>query len=140
MVTSERPRRRPRGDKLPLALTKAVEAARDKQANDMVLLDLRKASAFTDFFLICSGRNLRQVKAIADGIEEKLLAAQTRPSLVEGYDRAEWILMDFFDFVVHVFTPETRRFYALERLWGSAERTEFPNLDESDAGAAVRRP
>ncbi len=115
---------------LPPALVAAVDAARGKKADGVVVLDLRKAAAFTDYFLVCSGRNVRQVKAIADAIEEALLASRVRPSLVEGYERAEWILMDFFDFVVHIFTPETRQFYALERLWGSAERTEFPDTED----------
>ena len=130
MAKSERTRKRTGSGKLSAELLKAVEAARDKQAVDAIVLDLRRAAAFTDYFLVCTGRNVRQVKAIADSIEETLRAARVRPALVEGYDRAEWILMDFFDFVVHIFTPEARQFYALERLWGSAERLAFP-----DAGA-----
>lgn len=123
-------RARPGPPTLPAALAAAVEAARAKKADGVVVLDLRRAAAFTDYFLVCSGRNVRQVKAIAEAIEETLRAARVRPSLVEGYDRAEWVLMDFFDFVVHIFTPEMRRFYALERLWGSAERTEFPEAED----------
>jgi ribosome-associated protein len=101
---------------------KAVHAALDKKASDVVVLDLRHTPAFTDFFLICSGQNTRQVQAIADSIEETLKESKIRPSHVEGYERAEWILMDFFSFIVHVFTPATRAFYSLERLWGDAER------------------
>lgn len=129
---SPRPRARKRSShgRLPAPLASAIEAAQDKKAFQVVVLDLRKASAFTDYFLVCSGRNVRQVKAIADAIEETLRAAKTRPSLVEGYRRAEWILMDFFDFVVHVFTPDTRSFYALERLWGNAERIEIADPAE----------
>jgi len=130
MAKSERTRRRSGSTRLPAALVKAIDAARDKQATDVVVLDLRKASSFTDYFLLCTGRNVRQVKAIVDAIEEALLAIRVRPALVEGYDRAEWVLVDFFDFVVHVFTPETRRFYALERLWGSAERLAFPDAGQ----------
>jgi ribosome-associated protein len=100
----------------------AVRAALDKKANDVVVLDLRQTHAFTDFFVLCSGQSTRQVQAIADSIEESLREAKVRPSHVEGYERAEWILMDFFSFVVHVFTPATRAFYSLERLWGDAER------------------
>ena len=100
----------------------AVHAALDKKAHDVVVLDLRETPAFTDFFLVCSGQNVRQVQAIADSIEEALRAAKVRPSHVEGYDRADWVLMDFFTFIVHVFTPATRKFYSLERLWGDAER------------------
>ena len=110
--------------KLPGEVAKAVRAALDKKAADVVVLDLRNTSAFTDFFVLCSGTSQRQVKAIADAVEEALRAAKVRPAHVEGYDRADWILMDFFTFIVHVFTPQTRTFYALERLWGDAEKIE----------------
>jgi ribosome-associated protein len=110
--------------KLPADVSKAVRAALDKKAADVVVLDLRNTSAFTDFFILCSGTSQRQVKAIADSVEETLRAAKVRPAHVEGYDRADWVLMDFFTFIVHVFTPQTRAFYALERLWGDAEKIE----------------
>ena len=113
-----------RHKKLTGDIAKAVRAALDKKAIDVVVLDLRNTHAFTDFFLLCSGQNARQVQAIADAVEEALRAVKVRPSHVEGYDRAEWILMDFFTFVVHVFSPQTREFYSLERLWGDAERIE----------------
>jgi ribosome-associated protein len=102
----------------------AVRAALDKKASDVVILDLRSTPAFTDFFVLCSGQSTRQVKAIVDAVEETLRAAKIRPAHVEGYDRAEWILMDYFTFIVHVFTPQTRAFYSLERLWGDAKRIE----------------
>ena len=114
-------------------VARAVKAALDKKASDVVVLDLRHTPAFTDFFILCSGHSQRQVKAIADGVEETLRAGKVRPAHVEGYDRAEWILMDFFTFIVHVFTPQTRAFYSLERLWGDAERIEVS--DEPPAGA-----
>jgi ribosome-associated protein len=101
-----------------------MAVALDKKAVDPLILDLRKASAFTDYFLVCTGRNARQVQAIADGIEEALRKAGTKPALIEGRERAEWVLIDYFDFVVHIFTPTTRTFYDLERLWGDAERIE----------------
>ena len=110
--------------KLPADVAKAVNAALDKKAQDVVVLDLRGTPAFTDFFVLCSGLNQRQVKAIADAVEETLRATKVRPSHVEGYDRADWVLMDFFNFIVHVFTPQTRAFYGLERLWGDAEKIE----------------
>ena len=113
---------------------KAVRAALDKKASDVVVLDLRNTPAFTDFFILCSGQNQRQVKAIADAVEETLRAAKIRPAHIEGYDRAEWVLMDFFTFVVHVFTPQMRLFYSLDRLWGDAERIEMS--DEPPAAAA----
>jgi ribosome-associated protein len=123
---SARPRRLVQGgpDELTGEIAKAVRAALDKKAFDVVVLDLRRTPAFTDFFLLCSGQNTRQVQAIADAVEEALRAAKIRPSHVEGYERAEWILMDFFTFIVHVFTPQTRAFYSLERLWGDAARIE----------------
>jgi ribosome-associated protein len=141
MAKSERTRKRTGSGKLPAELLKAIEAARDKQAGDAIVLDLRRAAAFTDFFLVCTGRNVRQVKAIADAIEEALRAARVRPTLVEGYDRAEWVLIDYFDFVVHIFTPEARQFYSLERLWGSAERLAFPDVGAAPPpGAAGPQP
>jgi ribosome-associated protein len=114
-----------RPKKLTSEITKAVRAALDKKALDIVVLDLRNTPAFTDFFILCSGQSQRQVKAIADAVDEALRAAKVRPAHVEGYDRAEWVLMDFFSFIVHVFTPQTRTFYSLERLWGDAERIEI---------------
>jgi ribosome-associated protein len=104
---------------------RAVRAALDKKAQDVVVLDLRHTPAFTDYFVLCTGLNVRQVKAIADAVEETLRAGKVRPAHVEGYERAEWVLMDYFTFVVHVFTPQTRAFYSLDRLWGDAERIEF---------------
>jgi ribosome-associated protein len=105
-------------------IAKAVRAALDKKALDVLVLDLRHTPAFTDFFLICTGQNVRQGHAIADAIEEALRAVKRSPAHVEGYKRGDWILMDFFTFIVHVFTPQTREFYSLERLWGDAERIE----------------
>ena len=113
--------------RLPSQIDRAVTAAEDKKAVDMVVLDLRKAAGFTDFFLIASGTNPRQVRAIADAVMETLAGEGVKPAHVEGYDRSEWILLDYFDFIVHVFAPETRVFYGLERLWGSADRIEFPS-------------
>ena len=111
-------------------VSKAIRAALEKKAADVVVLDLRKTPAFTDFFVLCSGQNPRQVKAIADAVEEAMRAAKIKPAHVEGYDRAEWILMDYFSFIVHVFVPQTREFYSLERLWGDAERIEISDPAE----------
>jgi len=111
--------------RLPAQIEAEVRAVEDKKALDVVVLDLRKADGFTDFFVICSGANARQVRAIADSVTESLAAEGVRPAHLEGYDRSEWVLIDYFDFVVHVFAPETRMFYGLERLWGSAERIEM---------------
>jgi ribosome-associated protein len=124
MAKAEKAEKRRTSARLPEAIERAIAAAADKQAVDLVVLDLRKASGFTDFFVICSGGNARQVRAIADGVTEALALDGSKPAHVEGYDRSEWILIDYFDFIVHVFAPETRLFYGLERLWGNAERTE----------------
>jgi ribosome-associated protein len=114
--------------RLPKAISAAIEAAQDRKASGVVVLDLKKAGAFTDYFVICSANNPRQVQAIADAVEEALKAQKQRPSLVEGYARAEWILLDYFDFVIHVFSKHARDFYGLDRLWGSATRHEFPDV------------
>jgi ribosome-associated protein len=110
---------------LPREITRAVAAAHDKKAADVVVLDLRKSDAFTDFFVLCSGQNTRQVNAIVDAIEAALREIDVKANHVEGREHAEWVLLDYFDFVVHVFAPDTRAFYGLERLWGSAERIDM---------------
>jgi ribosome-associated protein len=115
-----------RKPRLPAQVDRAVRAAEDRKAIDLTVLDLRKAAGFTDYFLICSGTNPRQIRAIADSVMEALAEEGVKPAHVEGYDRSEWVLLDYFDFIVHVFAPETRMFYGLERLWGSAERIEVP--------------
>lgn len=103
-------------------LRAAVDAARAKKASDIVVLDLRGLAGFTDYFLICSGASGRQLKTISDAVDESLRAMKRKPIHLEGYPRGEWILMDYVDFVVHVFTPGSREYYDLERLWGDAGR------------------
>lgn len=110
--------------KVPVAVRKAARAALGKKAEDVVLLDLRKGTGFTDFFLLASGGSQRQIVAIADAVLEAMREEGLRPNHVEGYPRQEWILLDYTGFVVHVFTPRTRTFYDLERLWGGAGRIE----------------
>jgi ribosome-associated protein len=101
----------------------ALQACEDKQATDISILEMDKnAGAFTDYFVICSGSNPRQIQAIADDIRERLEAMTYAPKSVEGYNLAEWVLMDYVDFVVHIFSEHARRFYDLERLWKSAKR------------------
>jgi ribosome-associated protein len=98
-----------------------VRYASDKKAHDVVELDLRGVLGYTDYFVICSGNSSRQAKAIQDGILAGLKAAhQAAPRRIEGSADTGWILMDFLDVVVHIFTPETREFYRLEQLWGEA--------------------
>jgi ribosome-associated protein len=118
------PDTRPKTLRLPKQVEAAVSAAEDKKALDLVVMDLRKTGGFTDYFVICSGGNPRQLRAIADGVLETLASQGAKPAHVEGYDRTDWILIDYFDFVVHVFAKESRVFYGLERLWGNAERIE----------------
>src|SRR3981081_1396276 len=117
-------RRKP--SRIPSEIQRAIAAAEDKKAADVLLLDLRKAAGFADYFLICSGGNPRQTRAIADAVMAALATDDAKPAHVAGYERSEWILLDYFDFIVHIFAPETRMFYSLERLWGNAERVEMP--------------
>jgi ribosome-associated protein len=112
--------------RLPATLTLGVAAALDKKAIELVTLDLRGSSAFTDFFVICSGANSRQAQAISDAIEMALKAEGIKPALIEGYPHAAWILIDCFDVIFHIFTPAAREYYGLERLWGDGERIEVP--------------
>jgi ribosome-associated protein len=107
------------------AVMLAAKAAGERKATDIVALDLRKIASFTEFFLICTGTNPRQVQAISDAVEERLRASGKRPLHTEGYSSAEWILLDYGDFIVHVFSSASRRFYDLERLWRDAERREI---------------
>jgi ribosome-associated protein len=104
----------------------ALQAAAEKKALDLVVLDLRAVASFTDFFVITSGTNRRQVQAISDGVVEHLKKSGTRAARVEGYQTAEWILVDYGDFILHVFDENARRFYDLERLWREAVRVPVP--------------
>jgi ribosome-associated protein len=111
--------------RLPAAVESAVQAALAKKAEDAVVLDLRPRADFTDFFVLLSGTNQRQLVAIADAVCNVLREREGwRPTHMEGYPRQEWILLDFGSFVVHIFTPTTRAFYDLERLWHDASRME----------------
>lgn len=112
----------------------AIQACLDKKAEELSILEMEKGSgAFTDYFVLCSGTNPRQVQAIADEVEMRLKTAGLRPTHVEGYNQAEWVLIDYVDFVVHVFSEKARKFYDLERLWKSARRLEPSDL-KSPAG------
>ena len=107
----------------------AIAAAQDKKALDLVLLDLHKIGSFTDCFIICSGTSAPQNQAIADEIERRLKKLHRRPNHIEGYTQAEWILMDYSDFVIHILLPKTRSFYNLERLWRDAPRMDIQSPD-----------
>jgi len=110
-------------------VTAAIQACLDKKAEELSILEMEKGSgAFTDYFVLCSGTNPRQVQAIADEVELRLKAAGVRPAHVEGYKQGEWILVDYVDFVVHVFSERARKYYDLERLWKTARRLEPTEL------------
>jgi ribosome-associated protein len=107
---------------LPSVVKTAVQAAQDKKAGGITVIDLRTASSFTDFFIIMTGMNSRQTVALADAVERELKAQNLKPIGVEGASRGEWILIDYGSFIVHVFSPAARDYYALEKLWGDAPR------------------
>jgi ribosome-associated protein len=124
----------------------AVRACQEKKATDISILQLdAQASGFTDYFVLCSGTNPRQVQAIADDVDQKLSAAGVQPKHIEGYTQADWILMDYVDFVVHIFSESARKFYDLERLWKSATRLQLADLEKrarkpAAKKAALKRP
>lgn len=110
-------------------VSEAIRACQEKKAEEITILELEKGSgAFTDYFVLCSGTNPRQIQAISDEVEERLEKAGLRPTHVEGYKLAEWVLLDYVDFVVHVFSEKARKYYALERLWNSARRLQPAEL------------
>ncbi len=110
---------------LPPEVRLSVKAGQDKKAEDIVVLDLRDVSGFTDFFVIMAGNSSRQNTAIYESIEQELKKSRVRPIGVEGRDQAEWILIDYGSFVVHVFSRQARGYYSLEKLWGDAPRLSF---------------
>lgn len=107
-------------------IQRAIAAAQDKKALDLVLLDLKKVGSFTDCFIICSGTSAPQNQAIADEIEMSLKKMHRRLNHIEGYSQAEWILLDYSDFIVHIMLPKARTFYNLERLWRDVPRMDIP--------------
>ncbi len=118
----------------------AVAAALDKKALDLDVLEVSELTSIADYFILCSATSERQTQAIADGIVEKMRAEEhIKPLLVEGTTPGRWILIDFGDFIVHIFTEETRRFYGLERLWGDAPNVTGEFTGEAEAPRNVRR-
>jgi ribosome-associated protein len=118
-------------------VTEALRACQEKKAEAITILELEKGSgAFTDYFVMCSGTNPRQIQTIADAVEERLENAGLRPAHTEGYKHADWVLLDYVDFVVHIFSERARKYYDLERLWTSAKRLEPAELE---AGTKRRR-
>ncbi len=118
----------------------AVRACQEKKAENISVLQLdEQASGFTDYFLLCSGTNPRQVQAIADDIDQKLSAAGVEPKHMEGYNQADWVLLDYVDFVVHIFSESARKFYDLERLWKTAKRLELADLEKPARKPAAKK-
>lgn len=110
-------------------VAEAIHACQEKKAEEISILELEKGSgAFTDYFVVCSGTNPRQIQAIADEVEDRLKKAGMRPAHTEGYKQAEWVLLDYVDFVVHIFSEKSRQFYDLERLWKTAKKLEPAEL------------
>ena len=125
---------------LRLQVCEAILACQDKQADDVTVLELEKDSgAFTDYFVMCSGTNPRQIQAIADAVDERLEALGLRVTHSEGYKQAEWVLLDYVDFVVHIFSEKARQFYDLERLWKSAKRLEPAELMAKPRRTAIAK-
>ena len=120
-------------------IAEAMAACQDKKAESVTILEMEKGSnAFTDYFLICSGINPRQVQAIADEVEERLEKSGQRVTHKEGYAQAEWVLLDYVDFVVHIFSEKARQYYDLERLWKTAKRLESADLKKAPKKAAAK--
>jgi ribosome-associated protein len=115
-------------------LLSAIEAAQNKKAGAITLLDLTGLGAFTDYFLLCTGYSTPQVEAISDGVEEALKARGLRPRHREGRSGAEWLLLDYGSFIVHILSDRLRLFYDLERLWRMARRIDF---DENEPGSSA---
>ncbi len=110
-------------------VSQAIGACVEKKAEDVAILEMEKGSgAFTDYFVVCSGTNPRQIQAIADEVEQRLEKVGLHPTHMEGYKQAEWVLLDYVDFVVHVFSQKARKYYDLERLWKAARRLEPSEL------------
>ena len=118
----------------------AVKACHEKKAENITVLQLdEQSSGFTDYFIVCSGSNPRQVQAISDEIDKSLSAAGVEPKHIEGYNQAEWLLMDYVDFVVHIFSENARKFYDLERLWKTATRVDPAELLKPPRKAPAKR-
>lgn len=110
---------------------RAARAALEKKASDLVLLDLNGVASFTSYFLFCTGQSPRQVQTISNSVSEQLARQGVLPAHIEGYENAEWVLLDYVDFVVHVFSSKARSYYDLERLWRRAARLPVPEDRQS---------
>ena len=129
-----------KNEALKQQIAEAMAACQDKKAESLSILEMEKGSnAFTDYFLICSGINPRQVQAIADEVEERLEKSGQRVTHKEGYAQAEWVLLDYVDFVVHIFSEKARAYYDLERLWKTAKRLQPSDLKKTSKKAAAKK-
>lgn len=137
-VGPARPQEKTPPEEIDERVLMALRAAADKKALDSVLLDLREIASFTDFFVITSGSNERQVQAISDAVVDALKKSGSPVTRVEGFKTAEWILLDYGDFVVHVFDERARTFYDLERLWRESKRVELPADVVGADGSSLR--
>jgi ribosome-associated protein len=119
-------------------VAETIHACQVKKAEEITVLELEKgAGAFTDYFILCSGTNPRQIQAIADEVKDRLAQSGMHPAHTEGYKQAEWVLLDYVDFVVHIFSEKARKYYDLERLWKSAKRLEPEQLASASKRARV---
>src|ERR1700724_233336 len=115
-------------------VSEAISACQEKKAEGIAILELEQGSgAFTDYFVVCSGTNPRQIQAIADDVQKQMAEVGQRPNSVEGYTQAEWVLLDYVDFVLHIFSERARKFYDLERLWKSARKLSPADLTKKPA-------
>lgn len=117
-------------DQIETIRQRCIEQLQSRKAEDIAVIDLRGIADFSDYFILCTGTSDTQVRALADAVLEGLKAEGHRPWQVEGYDTRKWILIDFVDVVVHIFQPEARQFYSLERLWGDAPIEHIADEDQ----------
>jgi ribosome-associated protein len=121
-------------------VSEAINACQEKKAEQISILELEQGTgAFTDYFVVCSGTNPRQIQAISDEVELRLKRAGVYPNSIEGYKQAEWVLIDYVDFVLHIFSEASRRYYDLERLWKSAKKLEPSDLIAKPRKRAVAK-
>lgn len=124
-MTEEISKKRTTKRSLPSEVKTSVKASLEKMGEELVVLDLRGIAFFTDFFIIMHGNSSRQNTAIYESVEKEMKKQKIKPLSVEGRERADWILMDFGSFIVHVFSKEAREYYSLEKLWGDAPKLSF---------------
>jgi ribosome-associated protein len=124
-MTDNKPKKRMTKRSLPSDVKTSIKASLEKKGEELVVLDLREIASFTDFFIIMHGNSSRQNKAIYENIEMELKKENIKPLSIEGKERADWVLMDFGSFIVHVFSREAREYYSLEKLWGDAPKHSY---------------